>query len=85
MQTQKFCEIYNAFYGEDITSPKQVNHYQYDGIELAEFCEFYFKQRLESSELIHFSSGEKAKYISIGMIAALLIAILLFTVIFMPW
>ena len=41
---EKFCEAYNAFWGNSLTSPQQLKCHAMDGHELQEFCEFYFKE-----------------------------------------
>jgi hypothetical protein len=54
-----FCEIHSAYHGEVINSVDQLEQ-RFTGKELADFCEFYFKQRVEKSSLQHFDIHDKA-------------------------
>lgn len=69
-----FCKIHTQFYGEPISEPKQVTHHKMIGEELKQFSEFYFKERLNESELKHFYLGKKAELIMLGFIIGFVIS-----------
>ena len=71
-----FCQAMTEFWGEPITDPKQSTQNNVKGEELAEFCDFYFKLRLETCGLKHFSSGEKKQYTIKGIILGIATALL---------
>lgn len=55
-----FCQIHSAYHGEVIDSVDQLIQQNFTGQELSEFCEFYFKERVEKSSLQHFDIQDKA-------------------------
>lgn len=74
---EKFCEAYNAFWGNSLTSPQQLKCHAMDGHELQEFCEFYFKENLTESALRHFYVRTNKANIWLGIMIGILVTFLL--------
>lgn len=81
ISAKQFCEIYFLFWNKKLTSPEQLLSKNLNGQELHEFCEFYFKQKLDESSLQHFYSFRKREYILIGLALGILFSILIFNLI----
>ncbi|WP_445458405.1 hypothetical protein [Flavobacterium sp. HNIBRBA15423] len=73
----KFCKIYNEFFEEEIKEPEHLILKTIKGNDLYRFCEFYFSERLDESELQHFYSNRKSIYILIGLVIGIAVALLL--------
>ena len=67
ISAKRFCEIYSQFWDGKIDKPEQLITKSMNGKELHEFCEFYYKQKLDESSLQHFYSCRKRKYVFIGI------------------
>ena len=78
ISAKQFCDIYYLFWKNKLTSPEQLLSKNLNGQELHEFCEFYFKQKLDESTLQHFYSCRKRDYILIGLAAGFLFSIVTF-------
>lgn len=74
ISAKRFCEIYSQFWDGKINKPEQLISHNMNGNELHEFCEYYFKEKLDESSLQHFYSFRKQKYIMIGVCIGVLIA-----------
>ncbi len=72
----RFCEIYSNFFGEKISKVKQLVNQELNGEELLDFCEFYYKQKLDESSLQHFYSFRKRKYIFIGVCIGVILCVI---------
>lgn len=74
ISAKQFCKIYSQFWGDKIITPEALIHQSFNGKELHEFCEYYYKEKLDQSSLQHFYSYRKQKYIMIGGCIGILIA-----------
>ncbi len=70
---KQFCKIYSQFWEGKIDNLDQLVSHKMNGQELHEFCEFYYKQKLDESSLQHFYSCRKRKYIFIGICIGIII------------
>lgn len=73
ISAKRFCEIYSQFWDGKIDKIEQLTSHKMNGKELHEFCEFYYKEKLDQSSLQHFYSCRKQKYIMIGVCLGVLI------------
>lgn len=78
----KFCRIYNEFFEEKLKDPNNLIFKSIQGNDLYRFCEFYFSERLDESELQHFYSVRKSKMIVAGFLIGALVTAAIMAIIF---
>jgi len=78
-----FCKAFSEFFNCPIDSPKEIEMGMKNGVQISDFCDHYFKVRLENSSLRHFDLEDKSKHVKIGMfIMFALLAILAILLVF---
>lgn len=62
-----FCKAFSEFFNCPIDSPTEIEMGMKNGTQISDFCDHYFKVRLENSALRHFDLQEKSRHLKIGL------------------